>query len=95
MELFGSGDSIAVGWNERTPMRSVEPGMPDGPVSPYGFFIDRFDAAYRAEIAAFLQLVRGEIENPCPPEEGEAALRIALACDRSRAEQRTVRIDEI
>jgi myo-inositol 2-dehydrogenase / D-chiro-inositol 1-dehydrogenase len=95
MELFGSGDSIAIGWNERTPLRSVEPGMPDAPVSPYRFFIDRFDAAYRAEIGAFLALARGEIENPCPPGEGEAALRIAIACDRSRLEERTVRIDEI
>jgi myo-inositol 2-dehydrogenase / D-chiro-inositol 1-dehydrogenase len=95
MELFGSGDSIAIGWNERTPLRSVEPGMPAGPESPYRFFIDRFDAAYRAEIAAFLKLVRGEIENPCPPSEGEAALRIAIACDRSRKERRTVRLDEI
>jgi myo-inositol 2-dehydrogenase/D-chiro-inositol 1-dehydrogenase len=95
MELFGSGDSIAIGWNARTPLRSVEPGMPAGPESPYRFFIDRFDAAYRAEIAAFLSLARGEIENPCPPAEGEAALRIAIACDRSRKERRTVRVDEV
>ncbi len=26
MELFGAGDSVAVGWNDRTPLRSIEPG---------------------------------------------------------------------
>jgi myo-inositol 2-dehydrogenase / D-chiro-inositol 1-dehydrogenase len=94
MELFGSGDSVSVGWDARTPLRSVEPGMPPAPARPYGFFIDRFDAAYRAELAAFLDVARGRLPNPCTVADAEAALRIAVACDRSRAERRPVTVEE-
>ena len=49
-----SGDTVAVGWDARTPLRSVEPGMPPGPARPYDSFLDRFDAAYRSELNAFV-----------------------------------------
>jgi myo-inositol 2-dehydrogenase / D-chiro-inositol 1-dehydrogenase len=35
-EVFGSGDSIAVGLDGRTPLRSLEPGSRKGPVGPRG-----------------------------------------------------------
>lgn len=95
MEMFGSKDSVAVGWDARTPLRSLEPGMPGRPASPYVDFMDRFDAAYRAELAAFLDLARGRAENHCTVEDAAAALRIAVACDRSRAERRPVRLAEL
>jgi myo-inositol 2-dehydrogenase/D-chiro-inositol 1-dehydrogenase len=95
LELFGSGDSVAVGWDARTPLRSVEPGMPPAPERPYGFFLDRFDAAYRAELDTWVDVARGRTPNPATVEDAEAALRIALACDRSRVEGRAVRIEEI
>jgi myo-inositol 2-dehydrogenase/D-chiro-inositol 1-dehydrogenase len=95
MELFGAGDSIAIGLDARTPLRSVEPGMPPAPRAPYEFFLDRFDAAYRAELDTFVNVVARRIPNPCPPEDAEAALRIAIACDRSRALHRPVRLDEV
>ncbi|HUF28305.1 MAG TPA: Gfo/Idh/MocA family oxidoreductase [Gemmatimonadaceae bacterium] len=94
-EFFGSRDSIVVGWDARTPLRSVEPGMPGTPRDAYAFFVERFDAAYRAEMDAFLTMARERGPSPCPPEVAEAALRIAVACDRSRAERRAVRMDEI
>ena len=94
-ELFGSRDSIVVGWDARTPLHSVEPGMPGSPRDAYPFFIDRFDAAYRAELSHFLDVARGRAANPCPPEEAEAALRIAVACDLSRKEGRRVRVEEV
>jgi myo-inositol 2-dehydrogenase / D-chiro-inositol 1-dehydrogenase len=95
MELFGSGDSIAVGWDARTPLHSVEPGMPPAPADAFGFFIDRFDAAYRAELGAFLDVARGRAPNPCTVDDAEIALRVAVACDRSRAERRPVAVDEV
>jgi myo-inositol 2-dehydrogenase/D-chiro-inositol 1-dehydrogenase len=94
-EFFGSRDSIAVGWDARTPLHSMEPGMPDAPPDAYAFFVERFDAAYRAELDAFLRLARDGGPSPCPPEVAEDALRIAVACDRSRAERRSVSLDEI
>jgi myo-inositol 2-dehydrogenase/D-chiro-inositol 1-dehydrogenase len=95
MEIFGSGDSVSVGWDERTPLRSLEPGMPGRPARPYDFFLDRFDAAYRAELGAFVDVARGRIPNPCSVEDAEVALKVALACGRSRVEHRPVRVAEV
>jgi myo-inositol 2-dehydrogenase/D-chiro-inositol 1-dehydrogenase len=94
LELFGSGDSVAVGLNRRTPLRSLEPDAP-APELPYDHFLRRFDPAYRAELNAWIDVAQGRASNPTPVEESAAAIRIALACDRSRIEGRAVRIDEI
>jgi myo-inositol 2-dehydrogenase/D-chiro-inositol 1-dehydrogenase len=95
LEIFGSRDSVAVGWDARTPLHSLEPGMPASSARPYSSFLDRFDTAYRAELQAFIDLVCGRAENPCPAAEAEPALRTALACDVSRREHRPVRVAEI
>jgi len=94
-ELFGSRDSISVGLGPRTPMRSVEPGVPapSGPAWPH--FMDRFSTAYSAELSAFIKVARGEIPSPCGARDGVAALRIAEAASRSLHEHRPVRLDEI
>jgi myo-inositol 2-dehydrogenase / D-chiro-inositol 1-dehydrogenase len=94
-ELFGSGDSVSVGLGPRTPLRSVEPGVP-APAGPaWSDFIDRFTAAYAAEFAAFITVARGEIPSPCTARDGVAALRIAEAATRSLHEHRPVRLAEI
>ncbi len=95
MELLGSGDSVAVGWNDRTPLRSVEPGVPPPPGPAYRNFQERFPEAYRAELVAFFDVARGLRSNPCTPEDALEALRIAVACDLSRAEHRPVRLEEV
>ena len=95
LEIFGSKDVASVGWDARMPMHSLEPGMPPAPDKPYAFFLDRFDAAYRAELTCFVDVALGRAENPCSVEDAEAALRIALACDQSRREHRPVRVEEI
>jgi myo-inositol 2-dehydrogenase/D-chiro-inositol 1-dehydrogenase len=95
MEVFGSGDSVAVGWNGRTPLRSTEPDGPPHPEHPYAFFLDRFDAAYRAELHAFVEVAAGRMPNPCPPEEAREAIRVAMACDLSRRLHRPVRVEEV
>jgi myo-inositol 2-dehydrogenase/D-chiro-inositol 1-dehydrogenase len=83
-----------VGWDDRTPLRSVEPGVEATPGPPYRDFLDRFAAAYRAEIHAFVDLAKGHIDNPCPPAEARAAFVAALAAGRSREEHRVVPISE-
>ena len=95
MELFGSNDSVTVGWDNRTPMHSLESGMPPAPTNAYATFLDRFDAAYRAELNIFVDVVAGRSTNPCSVVEAEQALLIALACDRSHLEHRPVTIAEI
>ncbi len=95
MEIFGSGDSVAVGWNARTPLRSMEPDGPPAPDHAYGFFLDRFEAAYRAELEAFVDVAAGRMPNPCPPEEAREAIRVAMACDLSRQLHRPVQVTEV
>lgn len=95
LEVFGTGDSIAVGVDARSPYRSVEPGVaqPAGP--GYGNFMERFEPAYRSELAAFVAAVRARSESPCTLAEARANLLVALAADRSRAERRPVTIEEV
>jgi myo-inositol 2-dehydrogenase / D-chiro-inositol 1-dehydrogenase len=94
-ELFGSGDSVAVGLDGRTPLRSVEPGVPPPEKPAYANFQVRFEEAYRAELEHFLRLVRGEAENPCTGRDALEALRIAMAADLSLAEHRPVSPSEV
>jgi myo-inositol 2-dehydrogenase/D-chiro-inositol 1-dehydrogenase len=95
LEVFGAGDSVAVGWDGRTPLRSVEPDAPPAPREPYAFFLDRFAPAYRAELHAFVEVAAGRMANPCPPEDAREAIRVAMACDLSRQLHRPVRIQEV
>lgn len=94
-ELFGASDSIAVGWGPRTPLRSVEPGVPPpaGPAWPN--FLDRFPDAYADELRAFVRVARGEIPSPCTARDGVEALRVAEAATRSLHEHRPVTLAEI
>jgi myo-inositol 2-dehydrogenase/D-chiro-inositol 1-dehydrogenase len=94
-EVFGSEDSIAVGVDGRTPLRSVEPGVPSADKTPYPNFRLRFEDAYRAEIGHFVRLVRGEAGNPCTARDALEALRVAMAADLSLAEKRPVRLSEV
>jgi myo-inositol 2-dehydrogenase / D-chiro-inositol 1-dehydrogenase len=94
-ELFGSGDSVAVGLGPRTPIRSLDPDGPGLPEHPWRGFLDRFGAAFEAELDAWLESVAGERANPCPGEEALEALRVAVACDLSAREGRPVRVEEV
>lgn len=94
-EVFGSRDSVSVGLGPRTPMRSVEPGVPPptGPAWPH--FLDRFEAAYIAEFAAFVRVAGGLDPSACTARDGVEALRVAEAATRSLHEHRPVRVEEI
>lgn len=94
-ELFGSKDSVSVGLGPRTPIRSVEPGVPPqaGPAWPH--FLDRFNAAYAAEFATFVKVAGGDEPSPCTARDGVEAFRIAEAATLSLHEHRPVRLEEI
>jgi myo-inositol 2-dehydrogenase/D-chiro-inositol 1-dehydrogenase len=95
LELHGTADSIAVGLDDKLPLRSAEPGVafPAGP--PHSFFMDRFGVAYRRELAAFTEVVAGTRESPCTVADAVEAGWIAEACTLSRAEHRPVRMSEL
>jgi myo-inositol 2-dehydrogenase/D-chiro-inositol 1-dehydrogenase len=95
MELLGSGDSVAVGWDDRLPLRSVEPGALPAPTDAYGGFQERFAEAYRAEMAAFVEVAAGRQRSACTAQDALEAMRVAVACDLSRAEHRPVRLEEV
>lgn len=93
MEVFGTGDSISVGWDDHTPIRLVEDGAV--PTDPYREWLPRFGDSYRAEIDAFLSMARGEIASPCTVHDARAALVIAEACKRSLQRRGPVELEEI
>ena len=95
LEAFGTRDSIAVGLDPRTPLRSIEPGVPPPSEMGYRDFMDRFEPAYRAELVTFVATVHTGSRSACSLAEAQAAMQIAMAADRSRAERRPIEIDEI
>ncbi|MGW2342189.1 Gfo/Idh/MocA family protein [Streptomyces sp. NPDC001661] len=95
MELSGDRDTVVVGLDDRTPIASTEPEGPPAATKPWPGFLERFAPAYEAELKAFVDVVRGERANPCDGREALRALRIAEACEVSRAERRMVRLEEI
>jgi myo-inositol 2-dehydrogenase/D-chiro-inositol 1-dehydrogenase len=95
LEVFGTGDSIAVGQDARTPLRSVERGTRSPPSAAYRDFWDRFEPAYRKELDAFVETVRSGAPSLCSLEEARAALSVALAAERSRAERRPVSLAQL
>jgi myo-inositol 2-dehydrogenase / D-chiro-inositol 1-dehydrogenase len=94
-EIFGSGDSVSVGLDARTPLRSVEPNATSWEGQPYPDFLVRFEDAYRAELGHFLDVARGRAENLCTARDALEALRLAVAADLSMREGRPVRLGEV
>jgi myo-inositol 2-dehydrogenase/D-chiro-inositol 1-dehydrogenase len=95
MELFGSRDSVAVGLSARTPLRSLEPGVPAPAEDGWRDFMERFKPAYRAELQGFLESARDGGPSLCGGEEARRAFAVALAADRSRSERRPVAVAEV
>jgi myo-inositol 2-dehydrogenase/D-chiro-inositol 1-dehydrogenase len=83
MELLGSKAAIGVGYDDSLALTSAESGAtyPSGP--RLATFLDRFAPAYRAEMAAFCDMVAGRGESPCGVAEALAAFRVAEAAQRS------------
>lgn len=95
MELAGTRATIAVGLDERTPLRSCEPAVawPNGP--SWTGFLDRFAPAYVSELHEFVEVALGRRPSRCTGADSLEALYVAAAADRSLAEGRAVAIDEV
>ena len=94
LEVHGSRDSVAAGLDDGLPLRSADPRVtfPAGP--PYTFFMDRFAAAFRAELTAFIEVIDGA-PSACTLQEGLEASWLAEACALSLAERRPVHLAEV
>jgi myo-inositol 2-dehydrogenase / D-chiro-inositol 1-dehydrogenase len=88
IEVLGARDSVAVGLDERTPLRA------DGHnENAYPGFPERFHHAYRNEMVVFTEVLAGRAENPSPARDSLISLRLAEACERSRRSGQPVRSD--
>ena len=74
LEVFGTGDSIAVGARCAQPAPLGRAGRGDLGGHGYANFMERFEPAYRDELAAFVATVRDGGPSPCPLAEARAAL---------------------
>jgi myo-inositol 2-dehydrogenase/D-chiro-inositol 1-dehydrogenase len=92
LELQGSNGSVLVGMDEHMAMQSAEPGVAFPTGTPHLTFAERFDQAYRSEMAAFVELVRGQRKNPCTPEDAVAASKVADAAQESLETGAPVRV---
>jgi len=79
MEIFGTDDSIAVGVDDQTPLRSVERGE-SPPDDPYREWLQRFGDSFTHEISAFVSMASGESASQCTVHDARKALLIAEAC---------------
>jgi myo-inositol 2-dehydrogenase / D-chiro-inositol 1-dehydrogenase len=95
LELLGSKDSVAAGLDDRLPLRSADPAVAFPAGTPWDFFMDRFAAAFRAELTAFTEVVAGTRPSPCTLHDGVEASLVAEAATRSWREHRPVRVDDV
>jgi myo-inositol 2-dehydrogenase / D-chiro-inositol 1-dehydrogenase len=94
-EIVTDREHLTMGLSGRTPARHLD-WPSDGEATPgWAGYLDRFEAAYRNELVAFLSAARGESAPATTARDGVEALRIAIAATRSFAERRTVRLDEV
>lgn len=92
LELQGSLGTLAVGLDDRTAARSAEPGVTFPGGRPHTTFAERFADAYRAEMAAFADLVRGVEGELCHPADAVAASKVADAAQASLLTGAPVRV---
>jgi myo-inositol 2-dehydrogenase / D-chiro-inositol 1-dehydrogenase len=93
IEVLASRDSVAVGLDPRTPLNSIGAGGPAAAADAYDGFQIRFRAAYLNEMAVFVDVVAGRVDNPSPARDSLVSLRLAEACERSRRTGAVVRMD--
>lgn len=92
IELVSEAVAVTGGLSPRTPARHADwTDATDG----WAGYLERFEPAYRAELAAFLACCRGVRPPVSTAHDGLEAMRIAVAATRSFTEGRRVALDEI
>jgi len=92
IELLSEGAAVTGGLSPRTPAHHADWSEP---IEPWSGYLERFEAAYRAELAAFLSCCRGIRPPVSRARDGLEAMRIAVAATLSHVERRRVSLDEI
>ncbi len=93
-EVFGSKGSIQNGNDaSSTAVLSTVEGVVSE--KPLWFFLQRYMSAYQAEVRAFIESIVNDADVEVGVEDGLVSIKLGLACKKSLAEHRPVRIDEI
>jgi len=92
-ELIAEHAHLTMGLSPRTPAAHADWDGASG--EPWPGYLARFEAAYRAELVAFLAAARGEQPPASRARDGLEALRIAVAATIAYRERRPVRVAEV
>lgn len=95
MEVAGTSGSISAGLDRHSALRSAEKevSFPEGP--SFDWFYPRFQKAYTAELAAFVEVAHGLCPVPADVDDALEALYVCEALARSRTQTRPVLVEEI
>ena len=94
VELVADRAALTMGLSPRTPATHLDWEGGAGDDGWIGY-LDRFEAAYRNELVAFLAAARGEQPPASTARDGLEAHRIAIAATRAYVERRPVALDEV
>ena len=94
VEIVAQHGHHSVGLTARSPVLHLEWPAVEA-ADPWVHYLGRFEAAYRAELEAFLATCRGERPASSSARDGLEAMRIAVAATRAYSERRSVGLDEI
>jgi myo-inositol 2-dehydrogenase / D-chiro-inositol 1-dehydrogenase len=95
LEVHGFHDTVVAGWDQGAPVRNVDPSneFPAGPA--HHFFMDRFTDAFRAELAAFVDVVNDNAVPACTVADAVEVAWLAEAATESLKRRVPVRVDEV
>ena len=94
VELVADRAALTMGLSPRTPATHLDWEGAAGDDAWIGY-LDRFEAAYRNELVAFLAAARGEQPPASTARDGLEAHRIAIAATRAYVERRPVALNEV
>lgn len=92
-ELITDRTHLTMGLSPRTPAAHAD--WDGTPGEPWPGYLARFEAAYRAELGAFLAAARGEQPAASRARDGLEALRIAVAATIAYRERRSVLVADV
>ena len=95
MELAGTDGTIAVGLDEHAALRSAEAGVTFPGGESFSWFYPRFQDAYSAELAAFVDVAAGKMPSPATVADALEALYVCEALAQSRDQGRPVLVADI
>ena len=94
VEVFGSGGMVATA-NNLPHHAALSDASGVHTAKPLYFFLERYAESYVAEMRAFVAAIRDDRPTPVTGADGRMAVVLGLAAQKSVAENRPVRLDEI